>query len=64
MAGKENPVETTTIVQNCMLLLVKHVLWKKNEEEWKKNEKQNKNQKINYGEKKTGEKVRKKGTGK
>jgi hypothetical protein len=26
----ENPVEATTIVQKCVLLLVKHVLWKKN----------------------------------
>ena len=25
MAGKENPVEATTIVQNFVLLLVKHV---------------------------------------
>jgi hypothetical protein len=30
MAGKENPVEATTIVQNVVMLLVKHVLWNKN----------------------------------
>jgi hypothetical protein len=40
MAGKENPVETTTIVQNFVLFLVKHVLWKKikmkkNDKKWK-----------------------------
>jgi hypothetical protein len=29
MAEKENPVEATTIVQNLVLLFVKHVLWKK-----------------------------------
>ena len=29
MAGKENPVEATTIVQNFVLLLAKHMLWKK-----------------------------------
>ena len=46
MAGKEHPVEATTIVQNVVMLLAKHVLWKKilkmrkkNEKKWKKSEK-------------------------
>jgi hypothetical protein len=60
MAGKENPVETTTIVQNRVLLLVKHVLWKKNEEEWKKMKNKNKKQKKNYREKKREKKYEKK----
>jgi hypothetical protein len=29
MAGKENLVKATTIVQNVVLLLDKHMLWKK-----------------------------------
>ena len=42
----ENPVEATTIVQNCVLLLVKHVLWKKNEKEMKKKEEKKRKKKL------------------
>jgi hypothetical protein len=39
----ENPVEATDIVQKCVLLLVEHVVWKKE----KKNKKEkNKNKRL------------------
>jgi hypothetical protein len=37
MAENENPVEATTIVQNFVLLLVKHMQWKQKQKKWKKN---------------------------
>ena len=46
----ENPVEATTIVQNFALLLVKHVLWKKNtrnnKTDIKKKERKKKKKKV------------------
>jgi hypothetical protein len=36
MAGNENPVEATTIVQNSVLLLVKQWCYEKNEKQMRK----------------------------
>ena len=45
MAGNENPVEATTIVQNSVLLLVKQWCYEKNEKQMRKIGKKNETRK-------------------